>query len=405
MSRVLCVWELGSGYGHLGRLLPVALELRERGHDVAFALRELTHSEAFRGKHGFDLMQAPVWMGERRGGDFPINYAEMLGNFGYLDPRGLTGMVKAWRRLYALTRPDLLLVDHAPTALLAGRGLGIRSALIGSGFASPPRTSPMPSMRPWLQTSEDQLAQREQQVLSTISDLPRAVGMKRLERLADLFEVEEDFLGTFPELDHYPRAGARYWGPVFAPEEGVSPVWPEGQSERIFAYLNPRYRDFEKVMDQLVALPYRSLVHAPRLADKLVKRYRTRNVSISLEPVHIVKASRESDLVICHGGLSTSAAALLAGRPLLVLHIQAEQLLLAQGLAQRGFAKTVNAESKNPNYRQMIRDILSDARFAERAQQFAAKYASFDLSSQAGLIATRCEEMLRTADGASDRKA
>src|SRR3989442_1668838 len=287
MSRVLCVWELGSGYGHLGRLLPVALELRERGHDVAFALRELTHSEAFLGKHGFDLMQAPVWMGERRGGDFPINYAEMLGNFGYL----------------------------------------------------------------------------------------------------------------------YPRAGARYWGPVFAPEEGVSPVWPEGQSERIFASLNPRYRDFEKVMDQLVALPYRSLVHAPRLADKLVKRYRTRNVSISLEPVHIVKASRESDLVICHGGISTSAAALLAGRPLLVLHIQAEQLLLAQGLAQRGFAKTVNAESKNPNYRQMIRDILSDARFAERAQQFAAKYASFDLSSQAGLIATRCEEMLRTADGASDRKA
>jgi UDP:flavonoid glycosyltransferase YjiC (YdhE family) len=98
--------------------------------------------------------------------------------------------------------------------------------------------------------------------------------------------------------------------------------------------------------------------------------------------------------VICHGGTSTCAAALLAGRPLLVLHLQIEQLLLAQGLVDRGLAKTANPDSKNPNYKQMIRDILSDPRFAERAGEFAAKYADFDLSRQAGLMATRCEEIV-----------
>ena len=394
MSGILCVWELGAGYGHLGRLLPIALQLRERGHEVVFALRDLTHAEAFLGRRGFRLLQSPTWMGERRGGDAPLNYAEILDNFGFRDEAGLTGMVKAWRELYALTRPDLLLVDHAPTALLAARGLGIRSALLGSGFASPPRTSPMPSIRPWLETPEALLAERETRVLSTINGLARALGIRPLDTLADLFEVEEDFLCTFPELDPYSRTGARYWGPVFAAEEGVTPVWPQGSTERIFAYLVPRYRDFDRVMDQLVALPYRSLVHAPGLTDKQIKKYQTRNVTLSPEPVHIMRASRECELVICHGGTSTCAAALLAARPLLVLHMQIEQLLVAQGLVDRGLAKTVNPESRNPNYRQMIRDILSDARFAERAREFTVKYAHFDLSRQADLIATRCEEII-----------
>jgi UDP:flavonoid glycosyltransferase YjiC (YdhE family) len=394
MSRILCVWELGTGYGHLGRLLPVALELRQRGHEVVFALRDLTYAEAFLGKRGFRVLQSPVWMGEGRGAESPLNYAELLGNFGFLDEAGLTGMAKAWRELYSLTRPDLLLVDHAPTALLAARGSGIRSALLGPGFASPPRTFPMPSIRPWLETPEALLVEREKRVLSTINGVARTLGAKPLDTLADLFEVEEDFLCTFPELDPYSRTGVRYWGPVFAAEHGVAPVWPQGSTERIFAYLAPRYRDFGRVMDQLVALPYRTLVHAPGLSDKETKKYQTRNVILSPEPVHIVRASHECDLVICHGGTTTCAAALLAGRPVLVLHRQIEQLLLAQGLVTRGLAKTVNPESRTPNYRQMIRDILSDARFAERAREFAAKYADFDLSRQADLMATRCEEIV-----------
>src|SRR5256885_10808551 len=83
MSRILCVWELGTGYGHLGRLLPVALQLRERGHEVVFALRDLTHAEAFLGRRGFRLLQSPTWMGERRGGESSLTYAEIPANLGF----------------------------------------------------------------------------------------------------------------------------------------------------------------------------------------------------------------------------------------------------------------------------------------------------------------------------------
>ena len=401
MSRILYVWELGAGYGHVSSVLPLAVQLKERGHEVIFALRDLAHAERFLGRRSFALLQAPIWTSDRRGPDLPVSYAEMLANFGFLDKAGLTGMVKAWRELYRLVRPDLLVIDHGPTALLAARGTSIRRVLLGTGFASPPRTAPMPSLRPWLNISQDRLLESERQVMETINGLSRDLEMKPPETLADLFEVEEDFLCTFPELDHYPRTDARYWGPFFASDEGVVPEWPPGRGERIFAYLSPAYRDFEKVVSQLGDLSCGTLIHAPGLSAKLIAKYQARNVVFSPEPVRMAQASREADLVICHGGHGTTAASLLAGRPVLVLHRQVEQLLLAQKIVAGGLGKTVNPDSKNPSYKQLTRDILSDARFTERAQQFAAKYSDFDVVKQIDLIVARCEEIIRQRETAT----
>ena len=76
-----------------------------------------------------------------------------------------------------------------------------------------------------------------------------------------------------------------------------------------------------------------------------------------------------------------------------------EQLLMGQNVVARGLGKTINPDSKNPSYKQLARDILSDARFAERAREFAAKYADFDLAQQIDRIVTRCEEIIGNEGG------
>src|SRR5207247_2657787 len=124
-------------YGHVGSVLPLAMRLQERGHEIVFALRDLSHAERFLARRGFALLQAPVWMGDKRGPELPVSYADMLANFGFPDRAGLTAMVRAWRGLYALVRPDLLMIDHGPTALLAARRTGPRRVLFRSGAASP----------------------------------------------------------------------------------------------------------------------------------------------------------------------------------------------------------------------------------------------------------------------------
>jgi len=146
MARFLYAWELGSNLGHLATFEPVAQQLRQDGHHVTFAVRE-THACATFLDDRFAWLQAPRFDGST-GMAAPASYADILAGVGYADPAALMGLVVAWRTLLQLARPQLVFADHAPTAILAARTLGIPVMLFGPGFTMPPLRSPVPAMRP-----------------------------------------------------------------------------------------------------------------------------------------------------------------------------------------------------------------------------------------------------------------
>ena len=149
MPRILLGWEIGANYGHVMRLATLARELARRGHEPVFAVKELTHVETVLRDDRFRVFQAPVWMGRVTGLVDPAGFAETLLRFGFLHPDALTGMCRAWRHLFAAVDPQMLVLDYAPTALLASRGLGLPRVLYGDSFTMPPRTEPMPAYRWW----------------------------------------------------------------------------------------------------------------------------------------------------------------------------------------------------------------------------------------------------------------
>ena len=151
MSRVFFAWELGGGYGHLGPFRPIAELLMSRGHQVTIAAREVERANIVFGPTGAAVVQAPLCTKTYSGlEEPPLNYAEILMRYGYLDAPVLGGLVRAWRDLILLARPDVLVADHAPTALLAARDMRIAKLATGAPFTIPPRASPTPNMRPWL---------------------------------------------------------------------------------------------------------------------------------------------------------------------------------------------------------------------------------------------------------------
>jgi hypothetical protein len=102
------------------------------------------------GRHGITMLQAPIWQGALLDPPHPpISYTEILFFYGYLDASRLTAMISAWISLISLIEPDIIIADHAPTALIAARVLGIPRTTMGPGFFLPPDTAPLPSMRPW----------------------------------------------------------------------------------------------------------------------------------------------------------------------------------------------------------------------------------------------------------------
>jgi hypothetical protein len=85
---------------------------------------------------------------EGEGAATPFSFADILLGSGYGDARTLTSLLEGWIRIFERWRPDLVVADSAPTALIAARILRIRRATYANGFALPPRVSPLPAFPP-----------------------------------------------------------------------------------------------------------------------------------------------------------------------------------------------------------------------------------------------------------------
>ena len=259
----------------------------------------------------------------------------------------------------------------------------------------------MPNMRPWLNVPEQRLVESDRRVLSVVNGVLADLGKPPITTIADLFEVEEDFLCTFPELDHYQnRKEGHYWGPILSWEEGGDPPkWPAEGSKKILAYLRPHYKDFGRIVQELRSAPFSTLIHAPGLPENLIKKYRSSNLDFSYQPVPIKRGAEQCDLAICHAGHGMTSAMLLAGRPLLMFPMHLEQRLLSENVVKYGAGLLVGPERQNQRYGELIHRLLTDSSFTERALSFAKKYSSFNPPKQVESIARRCEEIIAQSKG------
>jgi UDP:flavonoid glycosyltransferase YjiC (YdhE family) len=95
-------------------------------------------------------------------------------------------------------------------------------------------------------------------------------------------------------------------------------------------------------------------------------------MQISLKPLRMSQVLKECNVVVCHAGHGTVAAALLAGRPLLVIPDLVERFLVARNAVKIGAAKMVNPDSR-PRLRRLIEDVLSDDKICRGSHAFRHK--------------------------------
>jgi UDP:flavonoid glycosyltransferase YjiC (YdhE family) len=404
MATILFAWELGGDYGHLSRLLPVALEMARRGHTPVFAVRDLMGAEAILAPHQIRVFQAPLWLGQVTNLPEPISYAEMLMRFGFLNARALTGICRAWRHLVDAVKPDLLVLDHAPTALLATRGLGLPRVNFGDGFCIPPTARPMPHFRWWQRENMARLADSEQHALATANAVLLTLNAPPMLGLADLMACHDTLMCTFAELDHYGneatapvRGSQSYLGPIFSLGQGADIAWAPTGGPKIFAYLKGGYAGLENILTALRALDAVQasvVVHVAGVARQTVQRFSSQCMVVSAEPVSMAQASAGCDLALCHGGGGTTAAMLLAGKPLMLFPMHMEQTMTARRLAALGVATSVAPEA-TAQLPRLLKKMLADASPAQAAGKFAQSHAGYDQQATIGHAADRCEAQLR----------
>lgn len=384
MSRFLFAWEMGSGLGHLGRCVAMAQALRAAGHTSALALRDLRGLAALEPGPEISVWQAPACMHRYDGlQEPPLNYAEVLMRFGYLDKDMLSGLIRGWRELAQAVRADIIVADHAPTAILAAKTLGMRCAVLGNAFTVPPMVSPTPNMRAWLELPQVRLASSDRSVLDVVNQVLTAYGTPVLAHLYELFAIDDIVITNFQELDHYASqrpatdlARMTFGGPIGATTgDAPGPAWPAtagaNGNQRIFAYLKKDYAHLQATLNALAACGRPCVIYG--LGAKNAAAPHPPNLAFSSKPIDVAKAGQECAIGVCHAG-STAATLLQQGRPLLLLPTQLEQYLAGRRVAELGAGLAINPEDKQPDIAGALSRLLAEAQFAERAAEFAARY-------------------------------
>ena len=392
MATFLLAWELGRGSGHLVRMLPIANGLARRGHRVCAAAKDLPRAQAILPSELLTLIRAPVASNPVREIRPALTFAHVLNNVGFHDVNDLRQRVMEWRLIYSNIRPDVVVFDHSPTALLAARGIPAHRVLLGSGFFCPPDRSPLPNLRPWIETDPARLIAQERFVLDNINALLGELGQAPLDRITQLYsEVEGNFLTTFQELDHYrDRPEVRYWG-AWTKTAGEKPQWPAGAGKRIFAYLKP-FEGLMHLLSLLRTLNQPTLVSCDGIDSSIQRTCAAPNIRFDDHRINLEIVGRECDLGILNGNHGTTIALLLAGKPSFHVPITLEQAMLADAVRRMGAGLAASASRPAEVADRLKRMLLTDT-YTQAALRFRERYTQFDPQGQQEELVDRIEQL------------
>jgi len=397
MAHILLAWELGANLGHATRLRSIALALKARGHRVSFALRDVVGTRSVLGPELGPTLQAPLRLDAAPRAAWSL--ADVLLTCGYDTLQSLSGVASAWQQLIELTGCDLVLADHAPTALLAARLAGRPALHVGHGFSIPPRQSPLPVFRDWAAVSPSHAAESDALVLAHVNGLLVAQGRAPLPKLCDLFYPEQTWLLTWPELDHCAgagRAAAEYRGPDCEFQPGVAPHWPAAPGPRVFAYLRASHPDHAEVLRALHVRGLPTVCFFPDRAQSKAATFESPHIHYSEQPLDLRQVMADCALVVCHAGQATVAQALRAGVPCLLLPTQSEQFLLARQTERCGAGINVATRAQPVDYGALLAELSApNGPHTLAARAMARRHTGFDPVGLIAQIAAAAETLAR----------
>jgi UDP:flavonoid glycosyltransferase YjiC (YdhE family) len=397
--RLLFAWEMGHNYGHATQIAALARSFAARKKtEIFLAFKSPDGAVSFANDFPCRILQAP-YHPIRPGKNLQSEtYAEGLLPCGYARADDLHPLIECWRTMYDLIKPDALIAQAAPTALLAARGHGFKKFSFGRSFDVPPLSTPMRPFQYWKKHDEKLFARSEQKITQTINESLKRAGMKPVASFKDAIESDGDFLCAFKDLDHYPERGnTKYYGPFFESEKGAEVKWRKGAKHRIFAYLQPGHPIFKVALRALQSLPenYDVILAAPNIPEEARQKSETKFLRIIPGAVRLKSILKDCDIAIQHGGGGLASALALAGVPALTLPLHIEQVMSARAIGRAKLGLGLMGQITPADIVKKIDVLISDPQYKSAALAFAKKYADYDPSKTANEIAKIIEQEIK----------
>ena len=391
MSRWLLAWELGHGLGHLAGLVALAQQALRHGIEPVIAsCKPLPPSVVL--PVGARYLLAPALPSTSAPMAGTSSMTELLFEQGFADTDALVSGVQRWRDLIEIVAPDALVADHAPTALLTARALGVAAVQLGTGFAIPPShgSGALPSFRSWETPNVQRMAQAESAISLALQQAAARTGLPLLTSVAALYDTPW-VIRSVAMLDHYAatlrgqtRYPARYCGPLELATTAAAtatPAWPGATNgsrdrARVLVYLKAAHPLTLPLLNALAVhrggVAISALVYVEG-AEGVGNPHN--HIHIQNTPLPFKALLASAHLAIHQGGIGTSSQALLAGVPQLVLPEMAEAFITARTLVAEGVAALLRPEASLEAVQQSLSALLDNGRYRQTAAELAARNA------------------------------
>ena len=370
---ILIASELGSGYGHATQVGAVAEALTTLGVEPIVIAKDVTTMRAVLGYDSVrEVLQAPFRFKPLPRFARVNSFADILIEAGFADTDGLAARIRSWITLFERCGAELLILDHAPTALFAAQAVGLRCAAITSTFSIPPATAPFPQMLSQPVIPDALRRKREQVLLEILASALRRLGLQPPESLQTPYRSLKTAFGTYAELDHYgQREDARYLG-CGSHARGAEVIWPEGSGTRLFLYA-PWHPAIDASLKALLAAGYQISAVIPDAPTNAVAG--APNLSLSRSLVDLDSALQSCELFVNHASLHSVTLSLMRETPCVMIPLWQEQGLFAERVAALGAGRMARPETVVATVQQMLEQR---EHYRAAARVFSQRYASFD---------------------------
>ncbi|QXQ06853.1 hypothetical protein KX816_01955 [Sphingosinicellaceae bacterium] len=373
MTIILATWELGRAFGHVAHVAPLARGLARRGIATAFAARDLLTASSLSDRPFARILQAPIH--QRSVPRTPtLTYARAIADGGMADVDTATVLVAAWLQLIDGVRPDALSAEFAPASLLAAHVAGLPAVRVGTAWACPPASEPLPSLMPWLPDDPAARTAAGAGADDVVRTICRRFGAPLLDGLPALLAKSPRFLETWPEMDHYGAAsGATYYGAMTGLAATARPAWPDASGPRTFVYIPGDHAGAVPLATALAALGWPTLWHGPTPPPDLAS-----NIAYTAAPVDTAHILGEAALFAGRGGHATGCEAIRQACPQLVIPDTLETALLGWRLERQDLAKLLGERPAAANVQAALEALAADTRIAAAVTAASARYVKYD---------------------------
>lgn len=291
-----------------------------------------------------------------------VSMGNILFDLGLSVPGAFTGLIRAWSKMLAQIRPDIVIADYAPALSCATRGR-VRTIALGNGFCQPP--ADMANFPAILELSKKSVPEP---LLDVINSELRAAGCSKVANAPAIFSTDDTVIACFAELDPYRKWRKDAYALPHMPS--LAPVVDE-LGDEVFVYFYKADGEATKLWDILASTGLKTRIFIAQAHRDNYPALRERGFVVETEPMSWKLIGKCSRMVISHGGLGFTSTAMMMGIPQFVVPYDLEKIVTGLTVRKLGVGDCAMLYDDPNSVAERVLAVNQDKQIRSKARSMA----------------------------------